>query len=221
MQRKIDKRPSRRRPTNSIWRKGNLPGVSGRFLAIVEVPELTCILGLKRDGKVYMGADSLYLNGWHIYRSPPPKIFRVGNMLIGTSGSQRVSDILQYNLEVDEDWKEPIDCMTQDFIPALRAALKEHGAMMSDEGRDGIEDSAIMVAYKGCLFIIGEDFSLSEIVEYEAIGAGAKYALGYLWGLGNQDSEDPGAAIEMIENALECAAYFCASCARPWVVEKL
>ena len=179
---------------------------------------MTCIIGLKRDGKVYLGADSMHLCGWHRYRVPQPKIFRVGKMLIGTSGEQRVSDILQYNLIVEQEdmWTDnPADYIVQAVIPVIREALREHGAMMSDEGRDGIESSDIMIGYRGSLFIIGEDFSLSEIETYEAIGAGAKYALGYMYAAGYQDP------IQAIEGALECAAWFSASCAGPYVVEKL
>jgi ATP-dependent protease HslVU (ClpYQ) peptidase subunit len=175
---------------------------------------MTCILGLKRDGKVYMGSDSRYLDGWHIHRSPNPKIFRVGNMLIGTSGSNRVSDILQYNLIVEEEdmWPDnPAEYVAREVIPEMQACLKEH------DGMEGMKDSAIMVAYQGCLFIIGEDFSLSEIESYEAIGAGAKYALGYIYAM-HKTAFLPR---ELIEKALECAAYFSASCAGPWVVDHI
>jgi len=133
-------------------------------------------------------------------------------MLIGTSGDQRVSDIIQYNLEVpDLSGIDPAYYMAQLVIPAIRAAMKEH------DGMEGMKDSAIMVAYAGCLFIIGEDFSLSEISDYEAIGAGAKYALGYMYAMGK------GSLLpeELITKALECAAWFSASCAGPYVVEKL
>jgi len=170
---------------------------------------MTCVLGLKRAGKVYLGADSRCLTGWHIHRSPNPKIFRVGEMLIGTSGSQRVSDISQYNLDVsDLSGMDPAYYMAQAVIPAMIGCLKDHGALVDDK----IEDSVIMVAYRGCLFIIGEDFSLSEIETYEAIGAGAKYALGYMYAAGYQDP------IPAIEGALECAAWFSASCAGPFIV---
>jgi ATP-dependent protease HslVU (ClpYQ) peptidase subunit len=175
---------------------------------------MTCVIGLKRDGKVYLGADSLYLNGWHITRSPNPKIFRAGEMLIGTSGNLRVSDILQYNLDVPSlGGLDPANYTAQAVIPAIRQALTEHGAIGL------MPDSAIMIAYQGGLFIIGEDFSLSEIAEYEAIGAGAKYALGYLYSvIGMGKAGDPTATIR---NALECAAYFSASVAGPWVVDSI
>jgi ATP-dependent protease HslVU (ClpYQ) peptidase subunit len=176
---------------------------------------MTCIIGLKRDGKVYLGADSLYLDGWNIVRNPNPKIFRVGNMLIGTSGNLRVSDIIQYNLDPDKMHDVgyiPANYIAEEVIPEMRACLTEHGAMSL------MPDSAIMVAYRGCLFIIGEDFSLSEIAEYEAIGAGAKYALGYMYAI--EDHIGLIGVEQAMENALACAAYFSASVAGPWVVEQ-
>jgi len=187
------------------------------ILLLLEAEKMTCIIGLKRDGKVYMGADSRYLDGWHINRSPNRKIFRAGEMLIGTSGNLRVSDILQYNLDVPSlGGLDPANYTAQAVIPAIRQALTEHGAIGL------MPDSAIMIAYQGCLFIIGEDFSLSEIAEYEAIGAGAKYALGsmYMWACA-QPLGEKGDPMMQIEAALACAAYFSASCAGPFVVEKL
>jgi len=135
-------------------------------------------------------------------------------MLIGTSGSQRISDILQYNLDPNKTHDVgyvPANYMAEEVIPEIRACMTEHDGMKS------MPDSAIMVAYRGCLFIIGEDFSLSEIADYEAIGAGAKYALGYMYAMG----ETAYLPEELITKALECAAWFSASCAGPFVVEKL
>jgi ATP-dependent protease HslVU (ClpYQ) peptidase subunit len=81
--------------------------------------------------------------------------------------------------------------------------------------KDQEMEAVIMIGYKGKLFIIGEDFTLSEIAApYEAIGAGAKYALGYLYAMG-KTSLSPE---RMIENALGCAEHFCAGVRGPFIV---
>lgn len=172
---------------------------------------MTCVIGLVRGGNVWMGADSLYLNGWHRIRTPRPKIFRKGGLLIGSENSQRVSDIVEYNLVLPEDsGKSPGEYLGSAFIPALRACLAEHGGL-----KDGQMEAVLMIGYRGGLFIIGEDFTLSEIAtSYEAIGAGAKYAMGYLYAM-EKTCLSPE---RLIEQALSCAEYFCAGVRGPWVM---
>ena len=174
---------------------------------------MTCIVGLVHDGKIYMGGDGQYLAGWRKIRSSNPKIFRLGDMLIGTERSQRVSDIVQYALDLDDDlWDDPTIYLLVEFIPKLQECLKAHGSMLSKEGIDEM-DATIMIGYKGHLFIIAEDFSLSQIGSaYEAIGGGAKYAVGYLYATDDIVSIGPEQAIE---NAISCASHFSASCGGP------
>ncbi|MCK9570916.1 hypothetical protein M0R72_18350, partial [Candidatus Pacearchaeota archaeon] len=146
---------------------------------------------------------------WHRVRTPRPKIFRKGNLLIGSENSQRVSDIVEYNLDLPEDsGKSPGGYLGSAFIPALRACLREHGGLKDEQ-----MEAVIMIGYKGCLFIVGEDFTLSEIATpYEAIGAGAKYALGYLYAM-EKTCLSPE---KLIEGALGCAEYWCAGVRGPF-----
>jgi len=166
---------------------------------------MTCVIGLIRNGHIYMGSDSLSLDGWHRVRTPHKKIFRKGDMLIGTAGNQRISDIIEYNLVLPDEAAG--DYLGAVFIPALRACIDEHGGK--------IEDSTLLIGYKGELFFVGEDFSFLEVGSYEAIGAGAKYALGYMYAM-EKTCLSPE---RLITKALECAAWFSASCAGPFVVE--
>jgi len=172
---------------------------------------MTCILGLIRQGHVYLGADSLKIDGWHRIRTPRPKIFRKGSLLIGSENSQRVSDIIEYNLDLPADGgMAPDEYLGSAFIPALRACLAEHGGL-----KDGQMEAVLMIGYRGGLFVIGEDFTLSEIAtSYEAIGAGAKYAMGYMYAM-EKTCLSPE---RLIENALTCAEYFCAGVRGPFVI---
>lgn len=173
---------------------------------------MTCIIGLVHNGKAYIGADSQYLEGWHKVTNLNPKIFRKGELLIGSSGSQRVSDIVEHNLELvrNRDWV-PIKYIADYFVPALRSCLSLHGAIIKKDTEE--MGAVIMIGYKGKLFIIGEDFTISEVGPYEAIGAGGKYVYGYLYATGITDP------IAAIHGALECAEHFCAGVCRPFVVE--
>lgn len=163
-----------------------------------------------------MGGDSQYLDGWYKVKSTNPKIFRLGDMLIGTERSQRVSDIIQYQMNdtMGDDWPDPADYLVQWFIPKLREALKIGGAMVFKEGTEEM-DAVVMIGYKGRLFFIGEDFTLSQIgSDYEAIGAGARYAMGYLYAM----QKALFLPEELIENALKCAAHFSAAVSAPFTI---
>jgi ATP-dependent protease HslVU (ClpYQ) peptidase subunit len=116
---------------------------------------------------------------------------------------------VEYNLDLPEDsGKSPGGYLGSAFIPALRACLREHGGLKDEQ-----MEAVIMIGYKGCLFIVGEDFTLSEIATpYEAIGAGAKYALGYLYAM-EKTCLSPE---KLIEGALGCAEYWCAGVRGPF-----
>jgi ATP-dependent protease HslVU (ClpYQ) peptidase subunit len=98
-----------------------------------------------------------------------------------------------------------------EVVPAIRAAIKEHGDL-SD-----MEDLAIMIGYAGHLFVLDENLSISDIDEYEAIGVGAKYALGYMYAKA-AEAEYPEYAIS---DALECASHFCFGCSGPFVIDSI
>jgi ATP-dependent protease HslVU (ClpYQ) peptidase subunit len=121
---------------------------------------------------------------------------------------------VEYNLDLPEDsYQVAGEYLGSAFIPALRACLKEHGGLKDEQ-----MEAVIMVGYKGGLFIIGEDFTLSEIAtSCEAIGAGAKYALGYLYAM-EKTCLSPE---RLIEGALGCAEYWCAGVRGPFIIEEL
>jgi ATP-dependent protease HslVU (ClpYQ) peptidase subunit len=131
-------------------------------------------------------------------------------MLIGTAGDQRISDIIEYNCDPEEDYRDdPVEYIAMDFLPAMRDALKKHGGLTEES-----TEATIMIGYKGHLFIIGEDFSLSQVGPYESIGAGAKYAMGYMYAM-EKTCLSPE---RLIEGALACAEYCCAGVRGPFVV---
>lgn len=173
---------------------------------------MTCVLGLKHAGKVYIGADGLYTTGWHRIHSSQPKIFKRDDMLIGTSGSMRLSDIIQYNAKFDGPYHaDPIRYIACEVVPAIRAAIKEHGDL-SD-----MEDLTIMIGYAGHLFVLDENLAISDIDEYEAIGVGAKYALGYMYA----NRHDEITPEDLVEQSLECASHFCFGCSGPFVIDSI
>ncbi|MCW0032036.1 Ntn hydrolase family protein [Burkholderia pseudomallei] len=48
---------------------------------------MTCIVAVKHETGIYMGADSAAVGGWTVWDRLDPKIYRVGPFLIGFTTS--------------------------------------------------------------------------------------------------------------------------------------
>ena len=139
---------------------------------------MTCVVGLVDDGKVYMGADSCSISAdYDAHADRMPKLFRVGDALIGFTSSWRMGQILAYHLELETPQDEDTRAyMVKTFIPAVRKVLKEHGYAEVKDNAESI--GRFLVGIKGRLFQIQEDLALLERGQFDAIGCGSKYALG-------------------------------------------
>lgn len=148
---------------------------------------MTCIAALVERGKVYMAADSAGSdsNGVLNIRADG-KMFAVSDdMLIGVCGSFRVRDLIRYKLPaLRYDPKQCPDIaqfIVTDFVDALRQTLRDGGACVTSDGLDSFQ-SDILVAYRGKLFEVSNDFQVAEqIAPYHAIGSGCDIAQGSLF----------------------------------------
>jgi hypothetical protein len=178
---------------------------------------MTCIIGFVDGDTMHMGGDSAYISGWHI-RVGAPKVFRLGEMLIGVSGYPRALQIVRHHLEVPEhpDDRDAESYMVTCFVPALRQAFKEHGFAEVQHNQENY-DSTLMVAYRGTLFEIESNFQLSHYREpYAAIGAGRTYALAAMNLLHQEHAPE-----DAIRRSLETAAHFCTGVIAPFYIETL
>lgn len=180
---------------------------------------MTVIIGLKHAGKVYMGADNCHLDGWHRVRTPQSKIVSGNDALIGISMSQRAEDAI----EAHHDWLGIFDNppksrpdMVARIVPEIIDALHAGGCLTKDASGASGMDAEIMIAACGKIYVIGTDFSVSEISDYAAIGAGAKYAYGYIYAYGYED-----APYATLHGAMECAEHFCAAVRGPFEVRAI
>ena len=163
---------------------------------------MTCIIGLVSEGTVYMGGDSAGASGWTVRALRNPKVFRVGPFIIGGTESIRMSNVLQYHLEVQSQTGESDhEYMICQFAEAVRATLKEHGFAKVE---NNVEEGALfLVGYQGHLYWADSDFQITEHAEdYDAIGCGAKFALGAMMVLEGLSPQ------KRIKRALEIAAHF-------------
>lgn len=175
---------------------------------------MTCIVGLVRDGRVYMGGDSAAVDESHRMQVTEPKVFRHGPMIIGDAGAFRAGQVLRYCLKAGElnGWGhgDPLAWLVEVFIPPLRQVLEDHG-VEKDQRCD------MLVGLRGRLFQIDEEFQVLESAEsFAAIGSGRDYALGALCALG--DWHDPEFNVK---RALEVSEQWCSSVKGPWTFEVL
>lgn len=142
---------------------------------------MTCIVALKHESKVYIGGDSAGVDGWDYTVVKHPKVFRLGDMLIGYSGSNRMAQILRYHVTPPKHYPEDGDgmaYMVKHFVECLRTTFKEHGYSKTESGVETM-DSEIVVGYRGEIYAIQTDFQVAvSAAPYRTSGIGRSYALG-------------------------------------------
>ncbi len=167
---------------------------------------MTCIVGIEHEGHVFIGGD---LQGTDVnikVTHTQPKVFRVNGVLFGFTTSYRFGQILEHKvvpLDVPTEASEVYSWLVQSLVPQIQAALEKHdwGNGKCGKALIGVHDQ---------LWNLQDDFSVFRTTPgYDAIGAGAEYALGSIYTSllnGGPKSEDGARAI--LATALGCAATF-------------
>lgn len=170
---------------------------------------MTCVVGIRTETGVLLGADSLAATGSAALVRDDPKVFRMGERLAaGFAGSYRVGQVLQHHVTVADplvgdsirEWVVTV------FVPALRQRLKDTGAMrrFKDEQERGAD---LLLAAYGRLLRVNEDFQVVEpAYPFAACGSGEAWALGALYATDGAEVE--GGARGRLEIALEAAQEF-------------
>lgn len=181
---------------------------------------MTCIVGFSIKGKVYIGGDSAATSPYFQTIRKNAKVYRTGPCLIGTSGSCRVCDLLQYALTVPERHADvSVDrWLRTTFMDAVRDCLKAGGvAQKEKEAEESPTD--FLLGYEGRLFYVGSDYQIGEAVDpYDAVGCGGNFAKGAMAAMLAIGGIEPE---RMIELALEAAERNDSTVCRPFVVMSL
>lgn len=151
---------------------------------------MTVIVGLKEKGKIYMGADSASIGGWRLTKSKEPKLFKVGGLLIGLSGSPRISQALKYSFKPpDHPYRMPNEeYMITLFVDAVRKRLKDAGCEKIENSVEEFGRSVFLIGYKGELYSLWSNFQIgTSRRSYSAIGCGEEFAYGALFCLDKYD----------------------------------
>jgi ATP-dependent protease HslVU (ClpYQ) peptidase subunit len=144
---------------------------------------ITCIAGVTKGGKVWIGGDSagVWEGDLSIQVRSDAKVFKNGEFLFGFCGSFRTRDITHYAFKPAPQKPKQTDheylCTT--FIDSLRMALIKGGMKHEDNLLD--PEGSFLLGYRGGLYSVEEDFQVGQTaVDFNAIGCGSAIALGAL-----------------------------------------
>jgi ATP-dependent protease HslVU (ClpYQ) peptidase subunit len=143
---------------------------------------MTCVVALKHNGAIYMGADSAGVGGLSLVVRQDPKIYRVGPVLFGFTTSFRMGQLLGHSFTMPERNREiPLArFMVTTFVDAVRNCLKTGGYAKKENERESA--GTFLVAIEGRLFNIADDYQVGEAdFPYDAVGCGCDLALGSLY----------------------------------------
>jgi hypothetical protein len=181
---------------------------------------MTCIVGLVDNGNIIMGSDSLIsTNGWEVSLLAQPKIFRLGEMLIGVAGKLRLLQLVEHELKLPDigNGESPMHYMISGFVPALMQLLEKAGFIEIESGTKRM-DGNLIIGFRGHLFTIAIDFAVQEDLHgYDVIG-GCSHALGSLYTSERAVGMTPKGRVMMALSAAEC---FDASIREPFHILEL
>lgn len=141
---------------------------------------MTCIVALTAGGTVHMAADSGCCFGQRLVQLEEPKVFVVGEMLIGDSGTVRAGQILRHAFTPPPIPTGPAD-LTGYFAGAFYAALLE--AYAAGDLKDKTDSCDMLIGLRGRIYLLSSDgaVTVDSRRSHVAIGNGAPYALGAMF----------------------------------------
>jgi ATP-dependent protease HslVU (ClpYQ) peptidase subunit len=175
---------------------------------------MTCIVGLVEGNTVFIGGDTAGSSGCFISERADGKVFRLGEFLIGFSGSYRIGQLLRYKFQPPtlEVGVELHRYMVLQFVDALRECLKEGGAAL--KVNDVETGGHFLVGIRGRLFGIETDYQVADYADnFAACGCGRDFAMGSLFSTSIKNSK------ARVRLALESAERFDACVRGPFTIE--
>lgn len=176
---------------------------------------MTCIVGVIQKGKTYIGADSAGVGGLDVTIRKDPKVFKVGDFVIGCTSSFRMIQLLRFSLQLPKVYPDSdiYQYMCTEFINAVRTCFRNGGFLEIDKNVES--GGFFLVGYKDRLFNVEADYQVGEGEKgYDALGCGERFALGALDAMSQEwDAE------QKIKKALEIATYRSGGVRPPFIIE--
>lgn len=171
---------------------------------------MTCIVGLVRDGNVWIGGDRMGSDGHTKIEISRPKVFHNGEFVLGYTQSFRLGQLLEFA------WKPPrhdadltdIEYLCGEFADSVQELINDHNINI-----DG--GPVFMFAYRGNLYTIEGNMCILRHSDYHAIGSGYSEAHGALFSLTYIDDNNPKTAVspdDMVRIALNSASRHRVNC---------
>lgn len=178
---------------------------------------MTAIVGLIADKRVWLGSDSAGVNEGTLAIRKDGKVWRIPShdMVLGTCGSMRISQLLRYRLQPPpiEDGQDVLEYMSTSFADAVAACLRDNGKLETTNGVQVME-AHILVGFRSRLFSMDAAMAVMEVADpYAAIGCGAPEALGALYVSSMWEAYTPKALLGI---ALKCSERFNTDVAGPF-----
>lgn len=151
---------------------------------------MSVVVAIKKDNKVYIGADSQVTRGGTRATLKNPnnykiwKVKNVDNCLMAHVGVVRDANIVRLmdNLVTEYNvFKNHVDYefVVKKVVPDIFSELKEYGYLKDDKYVEQM-DSKYLFAFRDQLYVINNDGCVLEVDDYIAIGSGEDQAIGSL-----------------------------------------
>lgn len=174
---------------------------------------MTCVVGLIDNGTVYIGGDSVASDGNSLLTTNFPKVFRIGKLLFGFSGSYRGAQLVKEGLRPPPHFKALSDYqyIVTKLVPTI-AAVYEKGGFCDESG------TSFLIGYRGRLYWLVPGFNVYLPVDnYHATGSSTAYVLGSL----HASADTDWTPRHRLQVAFEAAAYYDIAVRGPFVIEEL
>lgn len=175
---------------------------------------MTCIVGLVDNDTVWIGGDSAAISGLDLIVRKDPKVFKVGEFIMGFTTSFRMGQILMHGFTPPTITGDLYKYMINEFIPALRNLFKDTGFLEVNSNRE--KGGTFLVGVRGRLFVVESDFQVGEPIDnFAAVGCGEQIAHGALYA---SKAEKPAKRVKL---ALKAAERFSAGVRGPFLVDSI
>jgi ATP-dependent protease HslVU (ClpYQ) peptidase subunit len=171
---------------------------------------MTCVIGLKRNGRVWIGADTtgIWDDGWGgIMSVGTSKVWKMDPFIFGSSGSYRAIQLVHRTLGMgkllttNRHRDSPITegFMVRDLVPAIKKILEE-GDFSEKKNERAEQQADFLIGVGKKLFMLQDDYAVLEIASpFTAIGSGKYVATGAMEILTQNTRLKP---VDMINRAL-------------------
>lgn len=183
---------------------------------------MTCIAGAIKGTEVWIGGDAVSVHGDSSARvSTQPKVFQVGEFLIGSSGTLRIQQIIRYLFTPPAIEADLVTYMIRTFIPALRTSIKDNGGESLDSNGNAQLDGRYLIGVRGRLFEIDSSYAVFEAkAPYAAVGCADQEALSAMFTATSLMAGDITPK-QIVERGLLAAVEFDTSIRQPFTILKL